>query len=269
MFSLNFSGKDEIGRKVFYNKNKYTEKEGNSMNIYDRKILMVDDNQELVVMIRRILEQSGYKNVVSAHSVAEGFRIFKEEKPELVILDVMLPDGDGFSLFCKMREISSVPILFLSAKDEDQDRLFGLGLGADDYITKPFLPQELILRVGAILKRAYQFSGKKEETVLRLGERIVDFDRASVSCHGEETFFTAKELALLKKLCENRGKIVTFDALCYAAWGDSYYGYENTLMVHIRHLREKIEEEPSSPKWILTVRGIGYRLSAEEAGKRP
>lgn len=180
----------------------------------------------------------------------------------------MLPDGDGFSLFCKMREISSVPILFLSAKDEDQDRLFGLGLGADDYITKPFLPQELILRVGAILKRAYQFSGEKEETALRLGERIVDFDRASVSFHGEETFFTAKELALLKKLYENRGKIVTFDALCYAAWGDSYYGYENTLMVHIRHLREKIEEEPSSPKWILTVRGLGYRLSAEEAGKK-
>ena len=106
MFSLNFFGKDEIRRKVFYNRKKYKEKEGISMNIYDRKILMVDDNQELVVMIRRILEQSGYKNVVSAHSAADGFRIFKEEKPELVILDVMLPDGDGFSLFCKMREIS-------------------------------------------------------------------------------------------------------------------------------------------------------------------
>ena len=177
------------------------------MNIYDRKILMVDDNQELVVMIRRILEQSGYKNVVSAHSAADGFRIFKEEKPELVILDVMLPDGDGFSLFCKMREISGVPILFLSAKDEDQDRLFGLGLGADDYITKPFLPQELILRVGAILKRSYQFAGEKEETEIYFGERVVDFNRASVTFHGEETFFTAKELALLKKLSKTEEKL--------------------------------------------------------------
>lgn len=238
------------------------------MNIYDRKILMVDDNQELVVMIRRILLQNGYTNVIWAHSVSEGLRIFKEEKPELVILDVMLPDGDGFSLFCKMREISYVPILFLSAKDEDQDRLFGLGLGADDYITKPFLPQELILRVGAILKRSYHFYGEKEETAIYFGERVVDFDRASVTFHGEETFFTAKELSLLKKLYENRGKIVTFDALCNAAWGDSYYGYENTLMVHIRHLREKIEEEPSNPKWILTIRGIGYRLSEEGTGKK-
>lgn len=188
----------------------------------------------------------------------------------MAVLDVMLPDGDGFQLFQKLRENSEIPILFLSARDEDRDRLFGLGLGADDYITKPFLPPELVLRVTAILKRTYRMEKEKtqEEHILRLGSHEVLFDYGIVRFQGNETSLTAKELALLLKLHENRGRIVTFDALCNAAWGDGYYGYENTLMVHIRHLREKIEEDPSHPQWLLTVRGLGYRL-AEGKGEKP
>lgn len=234
------------------------------MNLYDSKILLVDDNHELAVMIRDILRRSGYGNVHCAGSCGEGLRKFCQEEPQLVILDIMLPDGDGFSLFRKMREISETPILFLSARDEDNDRLFGLGLGADDYITKPFLSQELILRVGAILKRAYFMPGKQEqedlEPPLDLDGRLVSFSNATVTCQDKTVPLTAKELQILKKLNQNRGNIVTFDALCMAVWGDAYYGYENTLMVHIRHLREKLEENPSAPKWILTARGLGYRL---------
>ena len=251
------------------------------MNLYDSRILLIDDNIELADMIRDMLRRNGYANVSCAHTCKQGMRMFREEQPQLVILDIMLPDGDGFTLFRKIRDISDVPILFLSAKDEDNDRLFGLGLGADDYITKPFLSQELLLRVNAVLKRTYFSSARMsgdslfsapssgssssgDPDVLILGEHRISFAEASVTFRGKTTAFTAKELQLLKKLAQNRGNIVTFDALCMAVWGDSYYGYENTLMVHIRHLREKIEDDPSSPKWLLTARGLGYRLKKEE-----
>lgn len=235
------------------------------MNLYDSKILLVDDNHELAVMIRDMLRRNGYNHVDCAGSCKEGLLKFCWEKPQLVILDIMLPDGDGFTLFRKMREISETPILFLSARDEDNDRLFGLGLGADDYITKPFLSQELLLRVGAILKRAYFMPAKmmqeeKQEEILNLDEHQISFSNATVTFRGTALPLTAKELQILKKLNQNRGNIVTFDALCMAVWKDGYYGYENTLMVHIRHLREKIEDDPSSPKWLITVRGLGYRL---------
>lgn len=234
------------------------------MNIYDSKILLVDDNIELVNMIADTLCRNGYHHVMTAVTAKMAMEAFRMENPQMVILDVMLPDEDGFSLFQRMREQADIPILFLSAKDQDDDRLFGLGLGADDYITKPFLSQELILRVGAVLKRTYQPLGNPAaEKVLKIGQREVSFDNATVTGNGAECMLTAKEMALLQKLAQNRGNIVTFDALCYAAWGDSYYGYENTLMVHIRHLREKLEEDPSHPKWLVTVRGLGYRLLKE------
>lgn len=237
------------------------------MDLYECKIMLVDDNAELAQMISDILRRDGYRTVVSARSVRSGWELFQAQRPDMAILDIMLPDGDGFALFQKIRQMSRIPMLFLSARDEDRDRLFGLGLGADDYITKPFLPQELVLRVRAVLKRTYQpIAPQTEERLLHLGAREVSFDRACVTYDGRETAFTAKELALLAKLNENRGKIVTFDALCSAVWGDSYYGYENTLMVHIRHLREKIEENPSRPRWLLTARGLGYRL-AQDSGE--
>lgn len=235
------------------------------MNIYNCKILLVDDNRELAKMTADILRKSGYETVVTAYSCGEGMDAFRREKPELVILDIMLPDGDGFTLFRRMRETSMLPILFLSARDEDNDRLFGLGLGADDYITKPFLPQELVLRVNAILKRSYfqNQEALREADVIELSGRRISLENATVEYQGETTMLTAKELLLLKKLYANRGNVVTFDAICQAVWNDSYYGYENSLMVHIRHLREKIEEDPSHPRWILTARGIGYRLAKE------
>lgn len=238
------------------------------MEIQEHKILLVDDNLELMEMISEILKQSGYENIVHAGTVKEALKVFKREQPDMAVLDVMLPDGDGFRLFQKIREQSEIPILFLSARDEDRDRLFGLGLGADDYITKPFLPPELVLRVGAVLKRTYRNVKEKTENILKLGEREILFDYGMVRFRGEETALTAKELALLQKLNENRGRIVTFDALCSSVWGDGYYGYENTLMVHIRHLREKIEEDPSHPRWLLTARGLGYRLAQDRGVKR-
>lgn len=234
--------------------------------IHECKILLVDDNRELQKMVCDMLRKEGFSGIDTVSSCTDALLYFSKQQPDIVILDVGLPDGDGFSLMQKIRSISDIPVLFLSARDEDNDRLLGLGLGADDYITKPFLPKELMLRLTAILKRTYFTAGQNRpsEDILVLGEKTVHFSSASVvSNDGTELTLTAKELALLKKLGDNRGNIVTFDALTQAAWGDYYYGYENTLMVHIRKLREKIEENPSNPKWILTVRGLGYKLSKE------
>ncbi len=231
-------------------------------HIYDSKILIVDDNSDILEMLKSILSRRGFLHVRTASDCAQARKLFQEYRPNLLILDIMLPDGDGFSLMRDFRGQSDVPVLFLSAKDEDNDRLFGLGLGADDYITKPFLPDELILRMTSILKRTYFSSLHQEPSTeeLMLGNRTIYLESGVVKNGEEEVTLTAKELALLKKLNENRGNIVTFDALSDAVWGENYYGYENTLMVHIRRLRSKIEETPSRPVWLLTVRGLGYKL---------
>ena len=223
-------------------------------------ILVVDDEPDLQRMVGDILRQEGY-TVTTAGSCREALDRFRAAPPDGVLLDVMLPDGDGFALLGRLRRERDVPVLFLSARDEDEARLRGLGLGADDYITKPFLPQELLLRLRAVLRRVY---GRLPEETSRLGETEILWGKSLVRRRGQEVSLTAKELTLLKKLWANRGNIVTIDALCAALWEGPMVGYENTLMVHIRRLREKIEEDPSHPRFLLTVRGLGYRLVREE-----
>lgn len=234
-------------------------------NIKDCKILIIDDEVSLLEMVNVLLTQDGFTNVFTASSCHLGRTKFKEINPHIIILDVMLPDGDGFSLMKEFHENSSIPILFLSAKDEDEDRLLGLGLGADDYITKPFLPRELLLRLTNILKRTYAPLGGKSDKKpsFYLGKIFIDFNSGTVKKDDTELTLTAKEYLLLKKLYDNKGNIVTIDALCKAAWDDNLFGYENTLMVHIRRLRAKIESDPSHPQYLLTVRGLGYKLLCE------
>lgn len=223
------------------------------------RILIVDDEPALQHLVGEILTQAGYETD-AALSCAQALERVRTAAPDAVLLDVMLPDGDGFSLLGQLCRERDLPVLFLSAREEDDARLRGLGLGADDYITKPFLPQELLLRLRAVLRRVY----REEPAVARLGETEIDWGKGVVRRQGRETALTAKEFALLKTLWEARGNIVTIDALCAALWEGPLVGYENTLMVHIRRLREKVEAEPSRPKWLLTVRGLGYRLKREE-----
>ena len=225
------------------------------------RILVVDDEPALRNMVRDMLTQAGYE-VLTAGDCREACSLCAAQRPDAVLLDVMLPDGDGFSLMGELRQTKDLPVLFLSARDEDDARLHGLGLGADDYITKPFLPQELLLRLGAVLRRAYRIPA--EEETAHLGETEIHWGSGTVCKNGTETALTAKEFALLKKLWANRGNIVTIDALCAALWDGPLVGYENTLMVHMRRLREKVEQDPSHPRHLLTVRGLGYRLVQEE-----
>jgi len=229
-----------------------------------KKILIVDDEREIRIMIDGFLRKEGFSRVYHASNCAEAMKICKTAKPDIAILDVMLPDGDGFSLLSAIRKFSNIPVIFLSARGEDEDRILGLGLGADDYIVKPFLPRELLLRVMAVLRRVYSPPRKEQYPVFQLGDRIVDLESGVVRHGDEEYSITAKEHALLLKLYENRNRIVTSDALCQAVWNDDYYGYENTLMVHIRRIREKIEDNPSNPEYLITIKGLGYKLITRE-----
>lgn len=235
------------------------------MKLYDSRILLVDDELQLLKMVRGLCIKEGYKNVDTASDYNEAIKLFSAGEYEIVLLDVMLPDGDGFSLFKDLAVIGKkknrdVPVIFLSARDEDKDRLKGLGLGADDYITKPFLPEELLLRIKAVLRRAWHLYDNETEPEACIGDAVVNWGAGTVTKNGSSMMLTAKEWMLLKKLWENRGKIVSINALCDTLWPDGSYGYENSLMVHIRRLREKLEDNPSKPDNLITVRGLGYKL---------
>lgn len=234
------------------------------VNLKDKKILIVDDEPEIRKMIESFLRKEGFFRIYNATDCNSALSICQTDKPDIAILDVMLPDGDGFSLLSSIRQFSEMPVLFLSARGEDEDRLLGLGLGADDYIVKPFLPRELVLRLMAILKRVYSSPISEQLSVFQLGEQTINLESAVVYGNQKELPLTAKEHAILVKLYENQERIVTSDALCQAVWGDDSYGYENTLMVHIRRVREKIEVDPSKPLYLLTVRGLGYKLLVKE-----
>lgn len=211
--------------------------------LHTKRLLLVDDEQELLKMVSDILKDAGFETVLTAMTVKEAILTAKEETPDLIVLDVMLPDGDGFSLMQHFRTFTNVPIIFLTAKDEAADKLSGLGLGADDYISKPFMPQELLLRIYAVLRRTY----KEDSPLLVLDGCTIDFSRAEVHKGSEIIPLTAKEHTLLETLARNAGKIVTVDALCEALWGDNPFGYENSLNAHVRRVREKIETDPSKP----------------------
>ena len=227
----------------------------------DCKILIIDDERELAGVVADILKNEGYSNVESVFSLKEANEKIKKGQVHLILLDVMLGDGNGFDFYERLKNegiFPKLPVIFLSARDEDESRLHGLGLGADDYITKPFLPKELLLRIGAVIRRCYTIDENISEVIL--GESLVSLDGGTVRKNGEDITLTAKELTLFSVLYRNRGRIVTTDILCEELWPDGSYGLENSLIVHMRHLREKIEKNPSKPVFLKTVRGLGYKL---------
>ena len=235
------------------------------MKLTEARILVVDDNQELCSLVENICRQEGFSHVETAFSCREAESRIKSGDVDFLILDVNLPFEDGFSFLQRIKTVlenQRIPVLFLSARDQDEDRLQGLDLGADDYMTKPFLPRELVLRISAILKRTYRLEEQPE--CYRLGNREVDLSAGVVRVldgSGRTISLTNKEYQLLKLFMENRGRILTFDVLSESFWGETYIDYENTLMVHIRKLREKIEEKPSEPAFLITVKGLGYRMN--------
>lgn len=225
------------------------------------KILVVEDEATISRILSTVLTANGYQ-VLNAENGQQALSMASSHCPDLILLDLGLPGMDGIEVIRRLREWSGTPILVVSARDQEEEKVRAFDLGADDYITKPFLPREMTLRLGAVLRRTYGAAG--EGGVIYLGPVTVEMETGVVSGNGPDRTLTAKEYALLSALNENRGRIVTVDALCMAAWRGENMGYENTLMVHMRRLREKIEPDPSHPCYLVTVRGLGYRLLKED-----
>ncbi|MGY0354330.1 response regulator [Enterococcus avium] len=224
------------------------------------RILLIDDDQDILDLLEEVLKQDGFNHIFKAKSGAEAIHLFKTVNPHVAILDVMLPDIDGFDLCKEIRKFSTLSIIFLSSKNDEIDKILGLSSGGDDYVTKPFSPKEIVYRVRSQIRRLGFQSSDSQQSVITNGNLTIDIQGKSVYKNDQEIILTAKEYRLLETLFKNIGHIISKEQLYEIVWGELGYGIDNTLMVHIRHLREKIEDNSSRPLFIRTVRGLGYKM---------
>jgi two-component system, OmpR family, alkaline phosphatase synthesis response regulator PhoP len=236
-----------------------------AINYNNNKILIIDDERDLLDLLATYLSKEGFKDIFKAENGTKGIELCKKEKPDIVILDVMLPDIDGFEVCRKLREFTVTPILFLSAREEEVDKLLGLGIGGDDYITKPFSPKEVTFRIKAQLRRKQYLERantkvEMKSVVYNFGDLRIDETKSEVKKNEMIINLTAKEFQLLLFLAQYPNRIISKKKLYEAIWGEDYLGDDNTIMVHIRHLREKLEEDPGNPKCLITVKGLGYKM---------
>lgn len=227
----------------------------------DKKILIVEDDPEIRDFIKLYLSNDGYKTVeVDQGDLA--VKVFHEEQPDLVILDILLPGLDGIEVCREIRKTSIVPIIFLSNKIEETDKIIGLTVGADDYMTKPFSPRELTARIRTHLRREMYYTERqqKSQSVIKFANLMIDLERHQVIAYGEEIELSAKEFSLLAYMAKHPGRIFKVEELFEQVWGEFSLGDTRTVMVHISSLRKKIEHETSNPEFIITVRGAGYKF---------
>jgi DNA-binding response OmpR family regulator len=223
------------------------------------RILVVDDEPRMIRFIQMNLELEGYQ-VSQASNGFEALNRVRDDLPDLVILDVMMPDMDGFETLRLLREISAVPVIMLTVKADEEDKVRGLELGADDYVTKPFSPKELSSRVKAVLRRT-EMPSPVEKSALKIDDYLqIDFDRRLVIAGGKEVKLRPTEYRLLYHLVNNAGRILTHEQLLSKAWGYEYREETHYLRLYITYLRQKIEPDPANPRYILTERGVGYRF---------
>ena len=225
------------------------------------KILIVEDEEALSDPLAFLLGREGFQTIVVDNGL-DALPVFDREGADLVLLDVMLPGMSGMEVCRKLREVSSVPIIMLTAKDSELDKVLGLELGADDYVTKPYSARELIARIRAVLRRRSAETDSATESVLQGGPVRMDIDRHVVTVNGEEISMPLKEFELLEILLRNVGRVMTRGQLIERVWGADYVGDTKTLDVHIKRLRSKIEPDSSAPQYVVTVRGVGYKFEA-------
>ena len=226
----------------------------------DIKILLVDDEQDILEIVGYNLTQEGYQ-VITASNGKEAIFKAKKELPQLIIMDVMMPEMDGLRATMKIRETKNIPIIFLSAKTEDNDKIMGLTMGGDDYITKPFNPMEVIARVKSQLRRYNTLGGCPEKVgTYRTGGLVLEDDYKRLTVDGEEVKLTPVEYKIMLFLMSEKGKVFSIDQIYEHAWEEPAYNSDNTVAVHIRRIREKIEINPKEPKYLKVVWGIGYKI---------
>ena len=229
-------------------------------------ILIAEDEKDIRNLLQVQLEQEGY-SVYAAKDGIEALEILKDTALDLAILDVMMPRLDGFNLLRKIRQTSNMPVIFLTARGDDMDKVLGLGIGADDYLVKPFSIAELLARVGAQLRRNLEYSSQKSQVFSKMeyGSLCLDKDACCVYIDDRHVEMNAKEYLLLKYLMENPDRVFTKKQLYTAVWDEAVYYDDNTIMVHISHIRNKIETDPKNPEYIKTIRGIGYKFHKQRA----
>lgn len=227
------------------------------------RILVCDDEADIVSALRIYLTAEGYA-VCEAQNGAEALEILQREEIHLVLLDVMMPKVDGVTALSQIRTFSNVPVILLTAKSEDTDKVLGLNVGADDYVTKPFNPVELLARVRSQLRRYLQLGGgERKPTQLAVGSIVLDDNAKCVTLDGETVALTPREYDILKLLMQNAGTVFSPKEIYRRVWGDAPLGAENAVAVHIRHLREKLEIDPANPRYLRVVWGQGYRMECE------
>lgn len=227
-------------------------------------ILVCDDEKEIVSAISIYLQKEGY-NVLKAYNGEEALKIIRDNEVHLVVLDIMMPIKDGIETLKEIREEKCLPVIMLSAKSEDEDKIEGLDLGADDYVTKPFNPSELIARVNSNIRRYVRLgdiTNDKSTKTYTVGELVIDDEKKKVILEGKEIKFTPTEYNILKFLCKNKGKVYSIEQIYKNVWEDEAYGAENIIAVHIRHIREKIEINPKEPKYLKVIWGVGYKIES-------
>ena len=227
----------------------------------NRVILVVDDEERMARFIRLNLEHDGFQ-VIEAYNGMDAIQDIREKMPDLVLLDVMLPDMDGFEVLKMVREVSAIPVIMLTAKGEEDDRVRGLELGADDYITKPFSPREMVSRIRAVLRRNDAAATTVQtHGLIEVDDRLkLDFGRREVWVDGELVKLRPTEYRLLYHLVQNAGWVMTYDQLLSKVWGYEYRDEPHYVRLYINYLRQKLEQDPANPKYILTERGVGYRF---------
>nr|MDH3077983.1 response regulator transcription factor [Bacillus velezensis]MDH3091418.1 response regulator transcription factor [Bacillus velezensis] len=230
-------------------------------------ILIVDDEKAIVDMVKRVLVKEGYHNIKTAGSAEEAIEFVKHETADLLVLDVMMEGMSGFEACTEIRNYTDAPIFFLTARSSDADKLSGFALGADDYITKPFNPLELAARIRATLKRTYKREEKTAVKTYSYSHFSYSPQNAELIVGGEPVRRSAQLLQPLQYFCEHPDVVLSKDQIYEKVWGYPSYGDNNTVMVHIRKLREKIEKDPSNPSYIVTVRGLGYRFIPDQGEK--
>ncbi|MBR1779969.1 MAG: response regulator transcription factor [Oscillospiraceae bacterium] len=227
-------------------------------------ILVCDDEKDIAAAIRIYLQTEGYQ-VLEAHSGRQALELMAEERVDLVLMDIMMPEMDGLAAVREIRKSSNVPVIFLTAKGEDEDKIAGLNEGADDYITKPFFPAELCARVRSQMRRYLELGGApREEATLRVGGIMLDTSSRSVTLDGDPVNLTPLEYNILKLLMESPGKVFSSKDIYQAVWRDEPYGASATVAVHIRHLREKLEVDPANPRHLKVLWGHGYKMEGDE-----
>jgi two-component system, OmpR family, response regulator RegX3 len=228
-----------------------------------RRILLVEDEESITAPLSEALSREGFDTSV-AGSASAAVELAKQVRPDLVLLDVMLPDGSGFDVARELRRDSRVPIIMLTARGEEADRVAGLELGADDYVVKPFSARELVARVRAVLRRVAETGERRAEGAIVIGDVRLDADRRSTTLQGGELELSRKEFDLLRLLMENSGSVVTRERLIDEVWDTNWFGSTKTLDVHVSGLRKKLGDDSNAPRYIHTVRGVGFRFAGSD-----